>query len=207
MKNTLKRKNVISETKGTTTIGIMGAGSGVGTTHTSLLLAVFLSSVCGYKVALVTDDPEKNIRQAKDLIESNKLGRNGARILSKFSLFWSTDQSEISGILAMGYSFVVIDFGSKFDEKWSQFLMCGQKIVVGSTSWLKIREFVDFIARTENEKSAKKWKYFSVEPGENGTRYLKHNFGISVRRIPIEPEPFYLGGDSLNFLQELTKDF
>lgn len=184
----------------------MGAGSKAGATHLAVMLSVFLSAVAGARVALAEMNDGGCFRQA-GIILSNNFHLKYQKIKKLISIHTQSDGSEIAGLMSEGYDYVIIDFGSDFERNRQQFLMCGVKLVVGSLSWWKIHEYVGFAVQTEGEASRNKWKFLAVSAASEGIRYLKKEFGISVSGIPCEPDPFCLGGESMDFLQELTYGF
>lgn len=189
----------------TVAVGVMGTGKNSGVTHLSVMLAVFLSAVTGARVALAEMNDTGCFRQAGIILGNFHLKNN--RIRKLISIYMQSDSSEIAGLMSQGFDYVIIDFGCDFERNRQQFLMCGVKLVVGSLSWWKIHEYVGFAARTEGEASRNRWKFLAVSPVSEGIRYLKKEFKISVGVIPCEPDPFRLGGQSLDFLQELTCEF
>lgn len=187
-------------------VGIMGTAGKTGATHLAVMLAVFLSAVAGTRVALAEMNDGGCFRQA-GIILSNHFPLKYKKMKRLISIYTQSDGSEIAGLMSGGYDYVIIDFGCDFERGRQQFLMCGAKLVVGSLSWWKIHEYVGFVVRTEGETSRNRWKFLAVSPAPEGIRYLRKEFGISVGVIPCEPDPFCLGAQSMDFLQELTCGF
>ena len=81
-------------------IGVIGTEKGVGATHLSLMLGVFLSIVKGYKVAVVELNRPGSIRQAGVILKSLKPSfRKKLLKLHKKSVclkFWEIKILEIS---------------------------------------------------------------------------------------------------------------
>lgn len=191
----------IYKTQPTVTIGILGTGAAVGTTHLAFMLAVFLSSVMGRTTALVEHNDSQCFRQAEIILRNLKT-RNISKI-KKISIFKHTDDQELSKIIESGFEYVVVDFGKNFLEAKSLFYMCTSKMIVGSLSLWRIQEYVEFLVRREKEGARAHWAYLATSPIQEGQQYLKHKLGIRVQVIPFEPDPFSLGKDSLDFLQSL----
>ncbi|MBD5158135.1 MAG: hypothetical protein HDT13_10960 [Butyrivibrio sp.] len=202
----IKRSIVSKNNRKSASVGIIGTAGKTGATHLAVMLAVFLAAVAGARVALAEMNGSGCFRQA-EIILSNNFSKKYGKIKRLISIYTQSDGSEIAGIMSEGYDYVIIDFGCDFEQNRQQFLMCGVKLVVGSLSWWKIHEYVGFAARTRGEASRSRWKFLAVSPVPEGIRYLKKNFGISVGAIPCEPDPFCLGEQSMDFLQELTCGF
>lgn len=201
-----KRNVILKDNCMSASVGIMGTAGQTGVTHLSVMLAVFLSAVAGARVALAEMNDSGCFRQAGIILSNNFHSKYG-KIKKLISIYTQSDSSQIAGLMSEGYDYVIIDFGCDFERNRQQFLMCGAKLVVGSLSWWKIHEYVGFAARTKREASRNKWKFLAVSPVREGIRYLSKELGISVGAIPCEPDPFCLGEQSMDFLQELTYGF
>lgn len=182
----------------TETIGVSGIMEGTGATHFCIMLAVFMTAVAAKKVALVEMNKTGCIRQAGIILEG--FHARAGKLMRKVSIFTQTDEYSLSEIVSSGYDCVIIDFGVYDECNRASFLMCDRKIVVGSLSWWKIQHYVNFLASHKETKTACKWEYMAVTPVKAGIRYLRHTFGINVRIIPYEPDPFSLSGNTLDFM-------
>lgn len=198
MKNSGLTKNR-AETK---VIGVIGAGHNTGVTHTSVMLSVFLGAVAGMRTALAEYNDSRCLRQAGIILKNNF--RSKYAMIKKTVSIYGSGECDIADIISAGYDYVVIDFGNDWKEASSQFLMCSTRIVVGSTTWWKMQEFVGFLAETEGERSRKNWTFLSAFSIREGIRYLKKEFGISVRTIPFLADPMCLDEKSLEFFHELS---
>ncbi len=199
-------KKIYSKIKQPTrVIGIIGTGSGVGATHLAIMLSVFLSYITGRKTALVEKNDSGCFRQAEIILQNMKW--NNKKTIKEISIYKQASSSELSNIMASGFEFVVVDFGHNLEDNQDQFLMCNAKIVVGSLSLWKIHELVGFLAKIENEPSKKYWAYLMSSPIQKGQKYLRNKFKLNVQVIPYEPDPFYLRGETMNFLKDLCKQF
>ena len=187
----------------TVSIGILGVAEGSGVTHLCLMSALFLAAVMGKRVALVEMGDRECFRQVRIILE-NRQFRKTKKLINMISTFSQTEFSELSAILSAGYDYVVMDLGCNYEAVRQQFLMCQIKVVTGSLAWWKIKEYSAFLARTDNEPSRKFWAFLTGTAACEGMRYLKEEYGINVRQVPCEPDPFTPGGESLDFLYELT---
>lgn len=202
----MKKGTVIRRRKGTIVIGIMGTGNASGVTHLGFMLSSYLALVMGEKVAYVENNDSGCFRQAGIILDNNFHGKT-QKIFNMISIFMQSDSSKLAEIIAGDFSFVIVDFGSDFEKNREQFLMCTVKIVTGSLSWWNIHKYVGFLAGTEGEPSRKSWAFVGISPVKAGIRYLKHEFGIRVRSVPSEPDPFCLGEESLDFLGRLMDEY
>lgn len=79
------------------------------------------------------------------------------------------------------------------------------KIVIGNLSWWKLQHYVAFIAATEKEQSRKHWKFLGTVSSERTIRYMGKRMRTAIRPVPYEPDPFFLTGETMSFLQELLE--
>ena len=186
---------------GTRVIGIIGAGCHTGVTHTAVMMSVFLGAVAGMQTALSEYNDSGCFRQARIILKNNF--RNKYASVTKIISFYGSGERDIADIISAGYDYVVIDFGNDWDKAASQFLMCSTKIVVGSTTWWKIHEFVGFLVDTEKERSRKNWIFLSPFSIKEGIKYLRKEFKINVHTVPFLADPTCLDENSLDFFHSI----
>lgn len=198
----MKKTGFSGNKAATRVIGIIGAGQHTGVTHTSVMLSVFLGAVAGKRTALAEYNDSGCFRQAGIILKNNFRSKYAA--ITKTVSIYGSSERDIADVISAGYDYVVIDFGSDWKKASSQFLMCSTKIVVGSTTWWKMHEFVGFLADIDGEHSRKNWIFLSAFSVKEGIRYLKKEFKINVRTIPFLADPMCLDEKSLGFFHELA---
>ena len=192
-----EQTDILKSNISTETIAVAGVSDNTGVTHLCIMLAVFLSSVAAKKVALVEMNQSGCIRQAGIILDEFHV--KARKTFHKVAIFTQADEENLSEVISSDYDYVIIDYG-KYDEDIRQsFIMCRRKIIVGSLSWWKIQHYVGFLAKAD-KKAEYKWEYYAVNPVTWGIRYLRHTFGINIRLIPFEPDPFLLGRNTLEFM-------
>lgn len=201
----MKKSGFSGNKAATKVIGIIGTGRGTGVTHTCVMTAMFLGAVAGRRTALAEYNDSGCFRQAGIILKNNF--RNKYATVTKTVSIYGSEERDIADIISAGYDCVVIDFGNDWNKVCSQFLMCSIKIVVGSTTWWKMHEFVGFLADTDGERSRKNWIFLSAFSIREGIRYLKKEFKIEVRTIPFLADPMCLDGKSLEFFHGLLPEF
>lgn len=197
-----KSKNIINHTN--SIIGVIGAGHGVGTTHFCFMLSVFMGVVKGLRVAVVEQNESGCFGQA-GIILNNFTNSKINKISKYISIYGKSDEYELTEIISMGYDYVIIDYGCDYEANRSSFLMCPEKIVIGSLSWWKLHQMVKFIIKNRQEKSFSHWIFLTAIPVREGLIHIKKDFNINVMVIPYEPDPFYLNDKSLKFFQYLAE--
>lgn len=183
--------------KQTVLIGVIGTGEHVGTTHFCIMLSVFMSVVKGKKVAYAEMNDSGCLRQATETF--------GDKIKKIFSIYDMTE-ADIPTLLLKEYDYIIVDFGKTFDLNRENFLRCNRKIAVGSLSWWKFQEYVLFMVKTAKERTRRSWAYLCVNPVKHTVKYIRKNFDVCPTAVPCEPDPLKLTKESLNFLEQFTKD-
>lgn len=197
-----KRKNISNHTN--SIIGVIGTGHGVGTTHFCFMLSVFMGVVRGLKVAVVEHNESGCFGQAGIIL--NEFTYSKKNKISKYiSIYSKSDEYELAEIISMGYDYVIIDYGCDYEVNRSSFLMCPERIVIGSLSWWKIHQVVKFLVKNREEKSFRHWIFLTSTPVKEGLIHIRKEFNIEVNVIPYEPDSFYLNDRSLNFFQYLAE--
>lgn len=198
------RKSITSRLElPTRTIGILGTGRGAGTTHLAFMAAVFLGSVMGRKTALVEAHDSGCFRQAEIILDY--LNKKPDNLGLKISIFRYSAETDLSSFVDGRFEYVIADFGSDLHGNRPFFSMCNVKLTIGNMSAWKFQEYVAFLGQTEQERQGKHWVFLGTFPVREGPRYLRQHFGIHVRVVPYEPDPFVLGIDSQRFLAEIFR--
>ncbi len=185
-------------------IGVIGTGHGAGTTHFCFMLAVFMGVVKGHRVAVVEQNESGCFGQAVIILD-NFTNSKINKISKYISIYKKSDDYELTEIISMGFDYVIIDYGCNYDTNKSSFLMCPEKIVIGSLSWWKIHLVIQFIIKNGQEKSFRHWIFLTGSPVMEGIKYIKKEFDINILIIPYEPDPFCLSDRSLKFFQYLAE--
>ncbi len=197
-----KLKNIRNHTSNL--IGVIGCGHGVGVTHFCFMLAVFTGIVRGHRVAVVEQNESGCFGQAVVILRNFTNSKTNK--ISKFiSIYSRADGHELAEIVSMGFDDVIVDYGCDYEANKDSFLMCPQKLVVGSYSWWKIHLTVRFIIKTGQEKSFRHWIFLTAVPVREGIKYIRKEFNINSEIIPYEPDPFCLSSVSLEFFQKLAE--
>lgn len=123
-------------------IGVGGACAGVGTTHTALMIASFLSG--DYNVAIVEQNFSgafSNIFKLLNPKTNIKPGTSPKFKYNDIDFFPNCDYGQFALKYRDKYDFVVIDFGC--DVNCTDFMRMAKKIIVGSMSEWKQRELFE----------------------------------------------------------------
>lgn len=189
----------------TTTIGVTAATPGGGATHCAVLCATFLSAVMGFRVALTHLTQKDCLRQAEMIHNS----LNPRKIIqNKISIYGQPGDVSVSELVTLTgeerFQYVVIDFGYYRNFDRQSFLLCNVKLAVGSLSWWKLPFYAEFLEQIKMRPESRNWEFLGTGAIPAGVSYLKQEYGIFVRAVPQEPDPFLLHKDSLHFWQELT---
>lgn len=185
-------------------VGVIGTGHGTGATHFCFMLGVFMGIVKGLRVAIVEQNESGCFGQA-GIILNNFTNSKINKISKYISIYSKSDEYELAEIISMDYDYVIIDYGCDYEANRSSFLMCPEKIVIGSLSWWKIHQMVKFLIKNRHEKTFGHWLFLTAMPVKEGMVHIKKEFNVDIMVIPFEPDPFYLNESSLKFFQYLAE--
>lgn len=133
--------------KGTSVIGIYGMCRYVGVTHLTLLLAFYLSDVCGYKVVVIEASGKDDIGSLEKMYHVQSESTNTNKFSYRNITFvGQAVTQEIGNYRNSSYDYCLIDLGGNYKQAVNELLRCDLKIVVGTTApwqrivWKKLEE-------------------------------------------------------------------
>lgn len=217
VRSALKRQHSISSNlsavqtstvPGTLVAAVLGASSGVGTTHSCIAFGHFLASRYG-KVAVVEMSAKStSFSRIQEIAEGGRLGS-----IRKFEIngihFWrQTARSEVISLLGGSYDAVVLDLGAYRDsERLEEFLRADLPIVIGSGAEWK-RHDVATLARMLSRHPQPGRIYALPLAGEETIQEMRKTLGTNkVYALPLQLDPFEIPDSSRQAFARLFQDY
>lgn len=197
-----------STVPGTLVAAVLGASSGVGTTHSCIAFGHFLASRYG-KVAVVEMSAKStSFSRIQEIAEGGRLGS-----IRKFEIngihFWrQTARSEVISLLGGSYDAVVLDLGAYRDsERLEEFLRADLPIVIGSGAEWK-RHDVATLARMLSRHPQPGRIYALPLAGEETIQEMRKTLGTNkVYALPLQLDPFEIPDSSRQAFARLFQDY
>jgi hypothetical protein len=175
------------------TIGIAGAGNGVGTTHFCITLASKLYSL-GYKVAILEDNDSGDFDELAENTECPV--RAGKFTYKGIDYYTNQAQRDIAGIRMNGYQYLIVDNGnySKCDKNF--YALSYKNFIVASSRYWNFSNILKNVLDTENQEIVRKYTF--VFPFSFANKKLQKEItsslemtGISsIFYTPVNEDPF-----------------
>ncbi len=208
-----RNKGTIRRT-GPVTVGVRGAGYHVGTTHVMIMLGTYLAMVKGYRVAVVEMNEGRGLRQAEEI--RNSLCPPKRAHKKRLTMYGPATDELISELLMREgdeqYDFLLMDCGNANDPARNEsgnrmFSICNRRIMVANLSWWRLAECTTYLEcnRSASETDCREMVGTDVIP--EAAAYLKKEYGVKVRTVPVEPDPFFLHADTLAFCEDVAGDW
>lgn len=193
---------------GTLVAAVLGASSGVGTTHSCIAFGHFLASRYG-KVAIVEMSAKSTaFSRIQEIAEGGKLGS-----IRKFEIngihFWrQTARTEVISLLGGSYDAVVLDLGSYRDsERLEEFLRADLPIVIGSGAEWRQHDVVT-LARMLSRHPQPGRIYALPLAGEETIQEMRKALGTSkVHALPLQSDPFEIPDSSQQTFAQVFQDY
>lgn len=197
-----KRISKRSLRKGTSVIGIYGMRRYVGVTHLTLLLAFYLSDICGYKVVVIEASGNDDIGSLAKMYHVQSESTNTNKFSFRNITFVGQALThEIGAYHNSSYDYCLLDLGGNYKRAANELLRCDLKIVIGTAApwqriaWQKLEEMLTNIKDLSswciiNNLSTKKQK-----TKINGIR----NYYV----IGLEPNLLHASKDAIGTFQNL----
>lgn len=178
--------------RSTFVIGVGGVSDGLGTTHTSILIANYLSRTLKTQVA-IWEAGLKPCFQFLDYTMNGEIGINRPRFdMKNLTLFKAGVAYHQMKSAAADFRYVVLDLGciNTDKERAEKFFNSDMPILVGSGIDWRFREIIQF-CQSQQKISQEHWRVTlplaSVESTDDMIEFLK---GRPVFSIPLHIKPF-----------------
>lgn len=193
---------------GTAVIAITGTESGVGTTHTAIMIANYLARQ-EYSVILVEANENKDFVEIEAAyegivdtrqIKTSAFNINGVRYQKNV-----TDLNMVH-LLSANYSYILLDLGHyQYTEWYEEFLRANISIVVGSGSEWNQKNIYDFF-REQIHHDQSKWKLCVplVEKQVIGD-IRKQLPKRKVYGLPYHPDPYKENKEIDSLIEDILK--
>lgn len=136
-------------------IGVLGTHPGAGATFISIQLSCYLSKASGRSVAWL----EYNSHGDGGRLTDEWKDEAGCAGYGQVDFFPDVTADILARSLNDGYEYYVIDFGCEWEECATEYLRCGDKIVVAQTSEWKLWELERFREIAEEVFREDSWHY------------------------------------------------
>ncbi len=178
-------------------IGIIGTGSGCGTTHLAIALANYLQSGLGKQTAVI-EMPGQH-----DLEHMIRDECRGKQELFHVQYFTGIGVGKIPEILNSGYEAFVLDCGGDYQAAREEFLRCDRKLVMGSISPWKVSAFEHFMRNIIAIENYQQWEFLVLFADRTDRKRIQKRYKMHLTSVPWIENPFYLKKEDLIFLQKL----
>lgn len=181
-----------------TIIGIIGCGPGVGVTHLCIALAEYSASHQKNKTAVIELSGNHAIADMGPENEKKKF------TLHRVTYYPDSNIEQMPEIISQDYHIFILDFGCEYYRVRPELLRCDKKIVVGSLSPWKRKEYEYYISEVIAEEKYRMWNVLLVTHGtKKDKKEFQKQFHISVVTIPHIENPFEIEKNNFIFLQGL----
>ncbi|WP_145950130.1 ParA family protein [Paenibacillus sp. Y412MC10] len=181
---------------GTAVIGMIGTGSGVGTTHSAVTLANYLSRK-GNKVALIECNESEDFKYielayegVKD--ESRSLLTKSFEIHGVNYIKFDSAELDLIPLMQAEYNFIVLDLGSFDDTRYfEEFLRADIQIVVASGGEWKQRHLKKFFNANIEYEHQGKWNVLLPLVDNQSRSDIESDLNREkIYRLPYHPDAF-----------------
>lgn len=203
----------LSET-GIRTIGVMGCGRGVGTSHLAVELANYLTGVKRKKTALLEWNSHGDFQilerfagkssrghGAKQKKTSRNQNRNGCFCIMEVDYYKMADPAVLSQCLSRDYHYIIMDYGEAAEKSLYECARCDIKILVGSLSEWKVEAFLEVLEQTK--KRDKSWKIAVISGGEDTRKEIEAMFRCRLLRIPASVDAFCITQEEITCFETM----
>lgn len=197
-----RKDRFLKKKSGTQVIGIAGAGRGVGVTHTALMLANYLQSVCGVRTAVLEWNGHGDFSRFAQLCTGQKKDRESCRI-QKVDYYPQADAGSLMKCVSAGYERVLIDFGAMEEVPDVEWMRCNAVWVLMSFSEWQMEAFWE-LAKEKESSMKESWQVFTVFGSEESRIEWNRRRKPEVLRIPLSVDAFTVTREVMEWADRMT---
>lgn len=180
------------------TIGVVGAGSGVGTTFLSMALADYFAE---YKRKGTTLLEAGGQRQLGSLCPKEQVFSVG-----KVCVYPHVQSEEIPQLCNKEQEITILDLGNDYKKVRLDFLRCSRKILIGSMAPWKKSEYFRVMDQIQQEENYKQWLRSVILFGKKEeVRTIMAKYKVVASRMPYMQQPYPSGKEEENFFRRLAE--
>lgn len=190
------------------TIGIVGCSSGSGVTHLGIALSVFCSSKLRKRTAFIELHTRNEISQlVPDYIFQNPACMSQTHphfSLHGIDFYPCASSNDIPFLLNLGYEYIIMDLGCQTEAIFSEFFRCDRKLVLGSLSSWKIRDYQKCLESFQQNVSLGEGFFYLVQSGIfKNISHFSRSWHITMHNVPFINNPFLISKEVFVFFETL----
>lgn len=180
-----------------TTVGILGAAAGVGTTFASVAIASYLAEKKGRRTALLEVSTNHEIGSIMPQEQAFSIGR---------TVYYPDVALEDIPVRCNGeQECYVLDLGCEYTRVRLDFLRCDKKIVIGSTSMWKKASYYKLMDQISEEENYKQWLHCLILFGDKrDKREFSGRYHTAAIEMPYMESPFRISKKEEAFIERLS---
>lgn len=185
------------------TAGIIGAGSGCGVTHFTVLLANYLAAVERKRTAVLAWDGSFGIRELTEACLGGKAAGSKPVSILEVDYFPDGGAEELAWCMQQRYDCILLDLGSLREGGSAQFLQCQIRFFLGALNEWKLAELMK--QKEWMQKGRGRWIFLAAFGSQEARREVKRRYGLWFEPIPYAPDAFSIEGDTAAFLRRIWR--
>ncbi len=174
---------------------MIGAGSGVGTTHLTLLLANYLAGFRKMPAAVLEWNGHGDFQRFGNVCGGISLGGQYCQILGA-DYFPRAGKDVLVQCMNGPYEAVVFDYGRIEEGNEAELIRCRKKLIVLSFSEWQIEAAFHFLKKPRRAEDG--WYYFTAFGSEEARKETGRRFHVSIRRLPYLPDAYAVTKETIN---------
>lgn len=192
------KRNWKAEQYGKRIVGVIGAGHGVGTTHTAIMSAGYLSGVCQRSCAVLEWNHQGTLVRLRRACVGDGAGR--FRILD-VDYYPDAGLETLVLCKALQYQEVIVDYGTISEENQEEFLRCDRRLLLAGLSEWQQGAFLETAGAWR--KAGISWETLAVFGSEEARKHMEKGLGLRIRRVPVSVDVFAITESVLEFYQQI----
>lgn len=190
--------------KQTVTIGLLGVTAGIGVTHTSIMLAGYLSKMGS--VAIIELNRSKHFLEIGLIAEENKVLQDKCFTYNKIRYFWDIDYSNFLTQHRDKFDFIILDLGNYTTLRGiEEFLRTDIRLVIAHGMDWKVRELISFYELTKDYDPNNYWIYLLPLMDQKTLRGIKSLIKKQAYPVPYNMNPFVVNTETKNIFESILK--
>lgn len=185
-------------------VGIAGVHQGVGTTHTAIMVANYLTRYKKQNCVAIEMNESEDFLQLQ-CATSNLVGYEEDRQFGLMGVTYIRSETE-TGLIARlneDYDCYIIDFGVLTQRNQNEFLRCDVKLAIGSLAEWKRHRFHSFVHANRQLHGFSNWKFCMVFGQDRDMAIDGRELKLLLHGVGYNPDPFILNSETVRLFHRL----
>ena len=187
---------------GKKTIGIVGTHPGVGVTYTGIMISFFAGDELGRSAAYLECNSNRDMERLENIYQWEKQEVNSF-YFQGVTIYKNVSMEKRFDLFMEEHDWIVMDFGSEFENNKIEFLRCDIKVVVGNYVDWNYGKLSRFMQSCNSFSGNETWIHLIPYANKVTVNKIKKETERIIYSVPFVENPLYLTDEVIKLFYEI----